>query len=302
MNRRALRFGIGLCVLLATAALASDITQCGQTVSAGDVGVLMVDLVCPNMSAVTVSNGGTLELNGHSISAPGASAVAAEFVSLQPGVVPRRRFSVVGPGTIYGSDTGIEGVGGIRVSMVTIHDTGRGITTTKDDKRGKLNLTNVTITQSSDPTNGIGVVANKVVANGLTVTGMPFNGISVVRISGADVIASGNGPGVPSLGVGFGVDADKAMHLKNLTANDNSGAGAFSEKIVLRDSTVTGNMGAITDPNTHKFTGDIDVFTDSRPTLVNTVCGKSYNPGNDASWHVCQNDSPSGAFLDTAGV
>jgi hypothetical protein len=296
MNRRSLGFGIGLCVQLATAALASDITQCGQTVPTGDVGVLMVDLVCPNLSAVRVSNGGTLELNGHSISAPAASAVVADFVPVQTGV-PRHKFSVVGPGTIYGSDTGIEGVGGIRVSMVTIHDTGRGITTTKD-RRGNLKLTNVTITQSSDPTNGIGVVAYKVVASGLTVTGMPFDGITVHRISGADVVASGNGPGIPSLGVGFGIDADKAIHLQNLTANDNDGAGVFSEKIALRDSTVIGNRGAITDPNTHKFTSDIDVFTDSRPRLVNTVCGKSYNPGFDASWHVCQNDSPSGAFLD----
>src|SRR5262245_3452979 len=297
MNPRALGFGLALCVPLATAALATDITQCGQLVSTGDVGVLMADLVCLNVSAVRVSNGGTLELNGHSISAPGASGVVADFVPLPTGV-PHHKFKVIGPGTIYGSDTGIEGVGGIRVSMVTIHDTGRGITTTRNNGRGKLKLTNVTITQSSDPTNGIGVVANKVAASGLTVTGMPFNGISVVRISGAHVVASGNGPGVPSLGLGFGVDADKAIRLQNLTANDNSGAGAFSEKIVLRDSTVTGNMGAITNPDTHRFTGDIDVFTDSRPTLVNTVCGKSYNPGNDMSWHVCLNDSPSGAFLD----
>ena len=296
MNRGALAFGIGLCVLPATAALASDITQCGQTVSTGDVGVLMVDLVCPSMSAVRVSNGATLELNGHSISAPGASAVAAEFVPVSTGV-PRHRFSVVGPGTIYGSDTGIEGVGGIRVSMVTIHDTGTGIKTTSNSRRGTLKLTNVTITQSSDPTNGVGVVANKVTASGLTVTGMPFDGIMVQKINGADVVASGNGPGIPSLGVGFGIGA-KTIHLQDLTANDNDGSGVFAEKIVLRDSTVTGNRGAITDPNTHKFTSDIDVFTSSQPRLVNTVCGKSYNPGLDASWHVCENDSPSGAFLD----
>src|SRR5262249_62239236 len=98
MNRGALAFGIGLCVLPATAALASDITQCGQTVSTGDVGVMMVDLVCPSMSAVRVSNGATLELNGHSISAPGASAVAAEFAPVPAGL-PRHKVSVVGPGT-----------------------------------------------------------------------------------------------------------------------------------------------------------------------------------------------------------
>ena len=128
-------------------------------------------------------------------------------------------------------------------------------------------------------------------------TGMPFDGIMVQKINGADVVASGNGPGIPSLGVGFGIGA-KTIQLQNLTANDNDGSGVFAEKIQLRDSTVTGNRGAITDPNTHKHTSDIDVFTDSRPKLVNTVCGKSYNPGLDASWHVCQNDSPSGAFLD----
>ena len=288
MNRAALRFGIGLCALLATSARASDVTQCGQTVSTGDVGVLMVDLVCPGTSAVKVSNGGTLELNNHSISAPGASAVAADFVPLPTGV-PRHKFRVVGPGTIYGSDTGIEGIGAIQVSMVTIHDTGTGIKTTSDNRNGKLKLSNVSITQSSDPTDGVGVIANKVRASGLTVTGMPFDGIIVQKISGADVIASGNGPGIPSLGVGFGIGAE-TIHLQNLTANDNDGAGVFAEKITLRDSTVTGNRGAITDPDTLHHTSDIDVFTDSQPRLVNTVCGKSYNPGLDGSWHVCQND------------
>ena len=296
MNRAALVFGIGLCVLLAGSALASNITQCGQTVSSGDVGALMVDLVCPGTSAVKVSSGGTLELNNHSISAPGASAVAADFVALPTGV-PRHKFRVVGPGTIYGSDTGIEGIGAIRVSMIAIHDTGTGIKTTTDSRTGTLKLSNVSITQSSDPTNGVGVVANKVRARGLTVTGMPFDGIMVDKIIGADVIASGNGPGIPSLGVGFGIGAN-TIHLQNLTANDNDGAGVFADKIKLRDSTVTGNRGAITDPTTHKHTSDIDVFTDSRPALVNTVCGKSYNPGLDASWNVCQNDSPSGAFID----
>jgi hypothetical protein len=290
MNRAALGSGIGLYVLLATSALASNITQCGQTVSTGDIGVLMVDLVCPGTSAVKVSNGGTLELNNHSISAPGASAVAADFVPPPTGV-PAHKFSVFGPGTIYDSDTGIDGVGGIRVSMVTIHDTGTGITTTSDSRRGALKLSNVSITQSSDPTNGVGVVANKVRANGLTVTGMPFDGIIVRKIIGADVITSGNGPGIPSLGVGFGIIAAEAIHLQNLTANDNDGAGVFAAKITLRDSTVTGNRGAITDPDTNNHTSDIDVFTNNRPRLVNTVCGKSYNPGLDASWHVCQNDS-----------
>ena len=281
-------------VLLATAASASDITQCGETVSTGDVGVLTVDLTCPGgPPAITVMSGGTVDLDGHSISAPGNSAISAG----PPGAVSHT-FTVRGPGTIYGADTGIEGIGRIRVSGVSIHGTGRGITTTKDFPRGKLKLTDVTITDSSDASNGVGVVANKVVADGLTVTGMPFDGIVVQRISGQNVVASGNGPGIPSLGVGFGIGADAAIHLVNLTANDNDGFGVFAGKIKLRDSTVTGNRGAITSPNTGKMTSDIDVFTDRRPRLVNTVCGRSYDPGLETSWHVCQNDSPSGAFLD----
>jgi hypothetical protein len=209
----------------------------------------------------------------------------------------RHTFTVRGPGTIYGADTAILGTGRIRVSSVTIHDTGNGITTTKDSRVGKLKLTDVSITHSSDASNGTGVVANKVLANGLTVTGMPFDGIVVQKIRGEDVVATGNGPGIPSLGVGLGIVAS-AIHIRNLTANDNDGFGVLAGNISLRDSTLTGNRGAITSPSTGIITSDIDVFTDHRPKLVNTVCGKSYNPSLETSWHVCQNDSPSGAFLD----
>src|SRR5262249_53276453 len=140
----AIRAGLPVVVALvcfATTARASDITQCGQVVSTGDVGVLMVDLVCPSSPtspypAVRVMNRGTLELNGHSISAPSTSGVGAEYVHSTTGVLPHHVFSVLGPGTIFGADTGIDGIGGIRVSDVQIHDSGRGITTTKDLKRG----------------------------------------------------------------------------------------------------------------------------------------------------------------------
>jgi hypothetical protein len=101
------------------------------------------------------------------------------------------------------------------------------------------------------------------------------------------VIASDCGHGYPICGgVGFGIVADK-VKLTNLTAQNNGSAGVIANKTLrLRDSTVTGNTG--------ETTCDIDIFAERRPVLENTICGKSNG------WHVCQNDSPSGAFVDAA--
>ena len=84
-------------------------------------------------------------------------------------------------------------------------------------------------------------------------------------------------------GLGIGIVAVN-IRLTNLTANDNDGNGVNASRISLRDSTITGNTGQ---PG-----GNIDVYSLTRPRLRNTTCGKSNG------WGVCQNDSPSGAFID----
>ncbi len=59
------------CIALAvSAAHASDITTCGQTVAADDTGVLQADLDCSSAPVgVWLLRGATLDLNGHTISA-----------------------------------------------------------------------------------------------------------------------------------------------------------------------------------------------------------------------------------------
>lgn len=267
-------------------ALAFDVTACGQAVPPGEEGVLMADLVCDrlpqgNPPAVTVGSRGTLNLNGHTITAPHNTAVTANTGGI----------SVLGPGELTGNSIAIQGFGPLTVTNVSIHDNQVGIITDLDSRRGTVRATNVSIMNSIDDFGnggpGLGLQANTVIADGLTVTNATFDGLFIRRIRGRNVIASDNGHGHPICGgLGFGIVAD-TVHLANLTAQNNGSAGVIANKrLILRDSTVTGNTG--------EFTCNIDVFAERRPDLRNTICGKSNG------WHVCQNDSPSGAFLDAS--
>jgi hypothetical protein len=290
--RRAPRFGVALALaLVAAPARAFDVTSCGQTVPPGEEGVLTTDLVCPrlpegNPPALFVSDRATLDLNGHSITAPSNTAVIAAPVEF--GAV---RMTVVGPGEITGSEVAIHGDGRTTLVNLNIHDNQVGVLNRLDDRRGVVQATNVSIVDSiEDPVGhggGIGIQTNTVVADGLTVTGATFDGFFVRKIKGANVVASDCGGGHPICGgLGFGIVSDR-VRITNLTAQNNRSAGVIAIKqLLLRDSTVTGNTG--------EFTCDIDVFAERRPILENTICGKSNG------WHVCQNDSPSGAFLDPA--
>ena len=284
------RFGaVFVILLLPVPALALDITSCGQTVPPGEQGVLVTDLVCPrlpegNPPAVAVGDRGTLNLNGHSITAPSNTAVVS--VAPDRGFV---RMAVVGPGEIKGSGLAIESGGPITLTNLSIHDNENGVLNELDNRHGVVRATNVSIVNTvEDPVGhggGVGLQTNTVIADGLTVTGATFDGLFVRRIRGKNVIASDSGHGHPICGgLGFGIVSD-SVHLTNLTAQNNGSAGVIANKrLVLRDSTVTGNTG--------EFTCDIDVFAERRPFLRNTICGKSNG------WNVCQHDSPSGAFLD----
>jgi hypothetical protein len=278
-------------LLLASRARAFDVTGCGQTVPPGAVGMLTVDLICDrlpqgNPPAVTLADRATLNMNGHSIIAPHNQAIFAADPDLKGGSV---HMTVVGPGEIAGSDIAIEGAGPITLTNLNIHDNQEGVLNELDKKSGIVRAANVTIANSiEDPVGhggGVGIQTNSVIANGLTVTGSTFDGFFVRRIRGTNVVASGSGQTHPVCGgLGFGIVADRVT-LTNLTAQNNGSAGVTATKrVALRNSVVTGNRG--------EFTCNIDVYANRRPVLQNTTCGKSNG------WHVCQNDSPSGAFLD----
>ena len=59
-----LRWPVAL-LLLATTALAIDITTTGQTVPRGQMGILQADLRCPSAVGVFLDNRATLAMNGH---------------------------------------------------------------------------------------------------------------------------------------------------------------------------------------------------------------------------------------------
>jgi hypothetical protein len=263
-----------------------DIINCGQTVTAGQVGTLTADLDCSDVAVgVFLDAHSALMMNGHGIHG-GSTAAIGTFAALSPPASPSVviPFTVVGPGSVSGAFVAIQGYGPVRVENVTILDNQNGIWDKPPSGRGIVRATDVSITDSHQVGNsgGVGIYADKVMADGLTVTGSDFNGIVAKSVLGRTVTASDNGPGSPAYGLGYGILATSTIHLRGLTANDNDGVGALATRISLRDSTVTGNTGQPGD--TGQPPGDYDVWAGVKPHLVNTVCGRSN------SWGVCTND------------
>jgi len=75
--RHSCSLAVGVILLLCGGrAQALDITSCGQTVPAGETGVLVGDLQCdPATRGVTLQYAATLDLNGHALVAPDGWAV-----------------------------------------------------------------------------------------------------------------------------------------------------------------------------------------------------------------------------------
>lgn len=163
MSRRLLAAAGMIVFAAATASAQVSITTCGQTVPAGETGVVEVDITCGTdigMFVVRVENGGTLDLAGHTL-AGGNAAVRCED----------RRCTVtstVGVGTIR--DTGTAGIsvpydrGRLEVSNITLDNNGIGVLA--NFSRGRVSGEQVTLTGS-----GIGIQARKIQLTGLTATG-----------------------------------------------------------------------------------------------------------------------------------
>jgi hypothetical protein len=128
--------------------VAVDITSCGQSVPAREVGVLTADLVCdPGERGVTLTLSSTLDLNGHDIVAPDGWAVWCE---------PGRRCTVIGNGgEIRASKVGVylQNRSDLWLSDVTIRDCEVGVLGEDwhNGRRGaKARLTNVFVIGSSE--------------------------------------------------------------------------------------------------------------------------------------------------------
>ena len=186
---------------------AFDLTACGQTVPAGEVGVLQTDISGCDV-AVALANRAVLEMAGHSIVAGRLGVLCTE-----------PRCAVHGPGDISGGAAGIWGfypTGKVEVSDVDIHDT--TLAGIQNARRG--DLTNVTVRRV-----GFGAPDPEYSA-----------GIYVDRLRGTNVATTDN--------AGYGVLGGTSVKLTALTATGNGNAGiAAQNRSVLRESVITGNDG-----------------------------------------------------------
>src|SRR5262249_3950010 len=104
---------VAAALAFATAALAVDITTCGQTVPNGGVGTVQADLSCTGAFVGGVGFGGTLYLNGHTLSTPSTS-------SGTDGVRCQSDCGVQGPGTVRRAFNGVTTASGLRMVLTDV--------------------------------------------------------------------------------------------------------------------------------------------------------------------------------------
>jgi hypothetical protein len=285
--RAPILIAIGLLLSGATGASALDVTACGQTVPAGETGVLQGDLDCatssgscflfptdpqpePNAACssddecgggvhsgtgfcaragVLLERRATLQMNGHTLSGAGVRCDGP--------------CSVSGPGEIVASNGfGIEGTRNVRVRGVTVRDASYA---------------------------GIWSLRGNVDADGVVVRNVPSMGIHAprgkVRVKNSNV-QSGNvavaarrgieGSALVASDSHFGVVAER-IKLTGLEAKNNVRQGLSGKNVVLQDSVVTGNDAG--------FDGYDIWLLGLHPHLraANVTCGRS-NAG------ICAND------------
>ena len=260
----------GLLLALAAPAWALDITTCHQRVPDREHAVLQVDLDCSGLGtcredpstscffdsdcpsvvcergAVNLGKKASLDLNGHSI----VSTLTGVFCGSHAPCF------VAGPGRVSGGSEGIRSHGSVVVTNVDIENTSGAIEAFTHSVPGTVTATGVTITHC-----GSGIVAGRIRAATVMVqdgTGQDCSGF-----------CTGGGP---SFGAVRGTD---------VTIIDGAGYGIAARRIVLANSTVTGNHG----------NGDHDLLSVRRPLLVDSTCGRSeVADGSGASWGVCSGD------------
>lgn len=260
-------------VLVASPALAFDITTPGEIVPAGAVGIVNHDLVCdPPMVGVQLESGAKLFLNGKLLD--GCSVSVAS-----PSPTERQRIKVFGPGEIRNAGIHLR-AGTLRVNDVVITDAPLyGIVGSGDagDGPSKVNLSNVTITGSAfRGVSATNVRVRNVTANnnGVTLTGSGIWAPGGLR--GRGLIATGNS----NAGA---MAVSGRVKLREAQLTDNGCIGIAGEKMLLVNSTVTGNDQA--------NLGCVDVVSGLAPRLRNTTCGTSSDANLPANtWGVCSND------------
>ncbi len=315
MPRRSVLASLALALVLTPAAgQALDITTCNQIIPANETGVLQNDLVCPfpvngcfdcsrtpcfptgvacatnadcgedgrcaALPAIAIERKGTLDMNDHSITAPGQLAVVCRSKG------PCTITSSVGRGEISGSELGVAmGAGKLAVSDVDVHDNGAGI-------YSPILHVRATLTRVTANDNGAGIRVEELRANDVTANGNDTYGIDASgKIKGVNVTANDNDWG--------GIVCGRGMKVSGLTATGNgngvdshTGAGIVvtGGPLHLADSTVTGNTWVDDEPPI-----PLDLITARKPKLTNTTCDHSLSIDRSAAtlgptWGVCAND------------
>jgi hypothetical protein len=187
MRMYVLALGIVLAVAAGASAQPVSITTCGQTIGAGQSGVVDADLTCPTgvgTFVVAVDNGGSLDLAGHTLS------------GARVGVRCERRCTISSTGnagTIMDSEPGI-GAGiaavsdGGRLTLSNLVLDNHTIALLTDFDTGKVYGTDLVLTY-----NGIGMQARKIRVTNLTASANYTVAQSrKTTIEDSTVVASGN--------------------------------------------------------------------------------------------------------------
>jgi hypothetical protein len=321
MNDASLRIGrrpisvlaLSLIALLAGALRvdATDVTSCGQTIAALDTGILQTDLDCSGSQfGVRLLAGATLDLNGHAVRGGDVTEATVLGIGHEDGT-GRARFTIVGPGEISGTgheyptfgtwgciqvNDGLARVSG-GTGRIDVHGCIYGVLGSAGESPngrarvtlehvdfhdltfdaaavGKLSATDVTASDNGGQ--GLGAERKTVVADVVANNNVRGHGVfSGGVLKGTNVSTSGNITGVEAWGT---------LALVNASSSGNQYFGVTGKRVKLTNSIITGN-------------GIADIASRSLPRLVDTTCGTSMD-FNSNSWGVCENDSPSGAFLD----
>lgn len=213
-------------VLFASPAFAEDVTTCGQVVSSG---VLVADLDCSAhpSSAVTVSDRGTLDLAGHTIT------VGADY-----GIACERRCTIDGNGgAIVG--TGVRGIHSFH-KRSEIQASNLTITVSRPAPLISYGITGATISidDCTIDGSGIGVHATRSIEATGTQVQNASDGLSSMRkISVENSTLSNNVRGAV---------AERKLDATGVTVTGNDYAGLVGRKVRAATSTVTGN-GSVVD-------------------------------------------------------
>jgi hypothetical protein len=252
----------GLSVLLVplVATAQVPVVTCGQVVESS--GELVGDLDCPSsQNAVVIANGGSLALNGFTVS---GSTMPVLYGSAT--IRCRGKCKVFGPGTVMAPNVGIcaddsaatNGCTAAGPVYVYGHAYARGITISGSGTHGvyanKVRLDDVTIGNV-----GAGVAASRAKIRNATISNVQSSGISLASVlalrdsvitdNGGDGIVAGKAKIKDSIisnnaGYGFRVNGyvgNRKMRVSGSTISDNGKTGISASGITLISSKVMGN-------------------------------------------------------------